>query len=137
MVKYKHKQEIKGEKEKMRKKVAILMTSALIAITSTQAQPYNPYNSDSTPTPSQKEKKEFCNTLIKITKLCYEEEDCPTLATTLTSKVKRDELKENLTNYCYYTCLIKYEKDELRKKQAIDLIKSYMQNTCNYIPNYF
>jgi hypothetical protein len=121
----------------MKRKAATLITGALIAITSAQAQPYNSYNPNSTPTPLQKEKKEFCDTLIKITRLCYEEEDCPTLATTLTSKVKRDELKENLINYCYYTCLIKYEKDEVRKKQAIDLIKSYMQNTCNYIPNYF
>jgi hypothetical protein len=121
----------------MKRKATALITGALITITSVQAQSYNPYNPDTIPVPSQKDKKEFCNTLIKVTKLCYEEEDCPTLATTLTSKVKKDELKENLINYCYYTCLIKYEKDEVRKKQAIDLIKGYMQNTCNYVPIYF
>lgn len=121
----------------MRKKATtLLLAGTLIAITFTQAQPY--YNSSNTvPVPSQKESKEFCNTLIKITKPCYEEENCPTLAATLTSKVKKDEIKENLVNYCYYTCLIKYEKDESKKKQAIDLIKNYMQNTCNYVPDYF
>jgi len=121
----------------MKKKTAILLTGTLITITFAKAQQYYPYNSNATPIPSQKESKEFCDTLIKITKLCYEEENCPTLAATLSSKVKRDELKENLVNYCYYTCLTKYEKDESKKKQAIDLIKSYMQNTCNYVPNYF
>ena len=125
----------------MKKKPTVLLTAlltgTLITIASTQAQPYYPYNSNTNPMPSQKETKEFCDTLIKITKPCYEEENCPALASTLSSKVKRDDLKENLVNYCYYTCLIKYEKDELKKKQAIDLIKSYMQNTCNYTPNYF
>jgi len=121
----------------MKKKSTALLTGTLITIAFAQAQPYYPYNSYTAPVPSQKESKEFCDTLIKITKLCYEEENCPTLATTLASKVKRDELKENLINYCYYTCLIKYENDESRKRQAIELIKSYMQNTCNHIPNYF
>lgn len=120
----------------MKKKVATLLTGTLITIAFTQAQPY--YNNSSpTPMPPQKESKEFCDALIKITKPCYEEENCPALASTLSSKVKKDELKENLVNYCYYTCLIKYEKDESKKKQAINLIKSYMQNACNYVPDYF
>jgi hypothetical protein len=122
----------------MKRKASALLTGALITIAfAAQAQPYYPYNSNPAPVPSQKESKEFCDTLIKITKPCYEEENCPALASTLSSKVKRDELKENLVNYCYYTCLIKYEKDESRKRQAINLIKSYMQNACNYVPNYF
>jgi hypothetical protein len=120
----------------MKKKIATILTGTLIATTFTQAQPYY-NNSNPTPMTPQKESKEFCDTLIKITKPCYEEENCPALAATLSSKVKKDELKENLVNYCYYTCLIKYEKDESKKRQAIELIKSYMQNACNYVPNYF
>jgi hypothetical protein len=121
----------------MKKKIVTLLTGTLITITFAQAQPYYTNNPNTISVLSQKENKEFCDTLIKITKPCYEEENCPTLAATLTSKVKKDELKENLVNYCYYTCLIKYEKDESKKTQAIKLIKSYMQNTCNYVPNYF